>query len=235
MNWAGVDRAIVVHPEPYQDDHRYLEYCLDIGQGRLKGTTLFFADRPQSLASMPSFLRRHEGKIIATRLHAYAPDRLPPFGSQELRQLWKNAAEAGIAMQVHLEPRYAGQIDSYVREFRDVRVIIDHLGRPMQGTPDEHATVLGWSELDNTIMKFSAIPAQTSYPHRDVRPILQRLSELWGEDRLLYGGGFGASATGESYRSYREDLLELLPDLSETGKAKLLGGNAVRLFGFQDV
>src|SRR2546426_577179 len=37
MNGAGVDHAIVVHPEPYQDDHRYLEYCLEVGKGRLKG------------------------------------------------------------------------------------------------------------------------------------------------------------------------------------------------------
>src|SRR4051794_2664465 len=35
MDEAGVDRAIVVHPEPYQDDHRYLEYCLDVGKGKL--------------------------------------------------------------------------------------------------------------------------------------------------------------------------------------------------------
>src|SRR6185369_16308540 len=29
MNQAGVDYAIVVHPEPYQDDHHYLEHCLN--------------------------------------------------------------------------------------------------------------------------------------------------------------------------------------------------------------
>src|SRR5208282_1352298 len=29
MDGAGVDHAIVVHPEPYQDDHRYLAYCLE--------------------------------------------------------------------------------------------------------------------------------------------------------------------------------------------------------------
>src|SRR5262249_11094088 len=37
MSGAGVDHAIVVHPEPYQDDHRYLEHCLAIGKEKLKG------------------------------------------------------------------------------------------------------------------------------------------------------------------------------------------------------
>ena len=40
MEGAGVSHAIVVHPEPYQDDHRYLEYCLEVGKKRLKGTCL---------------------------------------------------------------------------------------------------------------------------------------------------------------------------------------------------
>src|SRR5690349_12657289 len=44
MEGAGVSHAIVVHPEPYQDDHRYLEYCLQVGKKRLKGTCLVFAD-----------------------------------------------------------------------------------------------------------------------------------------------------------------------------------------------
>ncbi|MDP6443076.1 MAG: hypothetical protein QF805_04725, partial [Pirellulaceae bacterium] len=49
MDGAGVKYAIVVHPEPYQDDHRYLEHCLQVGGKRLKGTILLFADRPGSL------------------------------------------------------------------------------------------------------------------------------------------------------------------------------------------
>lgn len=48
MAEAGVDHAVVVHPEPYGDDHRYLEHCLEVGRGKLKGTCLFFADRPDS-------------------------------------------------------------------------------------------------------------------------------------------------------------------------------------------
>ncbi len=232
MDGAGVDRAIVVHPEPYQDDHRYLEHCLEIGAGRLKGTCLFFADRPDSIGRLPEFLRRHGDRIVATRLHAYAPDRLPPWGTPELDRLWRIATEAGVAMQVHLEPRYARLMDPYVRRYKETRVIIDHLGRPMQGTPEEHEVVLGWSELPNTIMKLASIPRQDQYPHRDVAPVVRRLAELWGADRLIYGGGFNADATDESYRQYRQRIAMMLNNLSSDDHAKVFGGNAVRLFGF---
>src|SRR5262245_38549662 len=48
MGESGTDFAVVVHPEPYQDDHRYLEHCLAVGKEKLKGTCLFFADRPDT-------------------------------------------------------------------------------------------------------------------------------------------------------------------------------------------
>src|SRR5262249_45745197 len=83
MDGAAVDFAIVVHPESYQDDHRYLEHCLEVGKGRLKGTCLFFADRDGSVAKMPALVKKFP--IVAVRLHAYAPERLPPFGKPELR------------------------------------------------------------------------------------------------------------------------------------------------------
>ena len=113
---------------------------------------------------MPDFLRRNEGRIVATRIHAYAPERLPPFGSPELLQLWKIATDHGIAVQLNFEPPYAPRFEVYLNEFRDTPVIIDHLGRPLQGTPEEHAVVIRWSERPLTIMKIVAFSEETEYP-----------------------------------------------------------------------
>lgn len=232
MNGAGVDYAVVVHPEPYQDDHRYLSHCLEAGGRRLKGTCLFFADRPGSVDRMQPLVRRHPDQIVAARLHAYAPDRLPPFGQPELRHLWRTATELGLAMQLHFEPRYAPQLEPLIREFRQTTVIIDHLGRPMQGTIDEHNVVLRWARFPNTVMKVSSIPDQNRYPHRDVRPVIRRLTDAFGADRMIYGGGFNATATPASYRAYRHNVVDLLSHLSRPDRAKVLGGTAARLFGF---
>ena len=230
MDEAGVDFAIIVHPEPYQDDHRYLEYCLNVGEGRLKGTCLFFSDRPGSVAKLPALAKR--SPIVAARIHAYAPDRLPPFGKPELRELWKTAADAGIAVQLHFEPRFAPGFEPLIREFAKTTVIVDHLGRPYQGTPDEHEVVMRWSKLENTVIKLSAIPAQTSYPHRDPGPIIKRLASEFGSERMIYGGGFGANATGESYRASRERARSYISHLPSSHQERILGGNAARLFAF---
>jgi predicted TIM-barrel fold metal-dependent hydrolase len=230
MDQASVDYAIIVHPEPYQDDHRYLEHCLSVGKGKLKGTLLLLADREGSLDKLPELTRKLP--VVSVRVHAYAPDRLPPFGKPELKRLWSLATDHGLAVQLHFEPRYASGFEPLIREFSRTKVIIDHMGRPFQGTPAEHAVVLRWARLDNTVMKLSAIPDRRTYPHRDIGPIIRQLTDTWGADRMIYGGGFGADATGESYRQAFEQARSYLDHLSAADQAKILGGTAARLFGF---
>jgi len=228
MDEAGVDHAVVVHPEPYQDDHRYLAHCLEVGRGRLKGTVLFFADRPGWEAALKEAAKTLP--VVAARVHAYAPDRLPPFGKPELRALWKSAVDLGLAVQIHFEPRYAAGFEPYLDEFRST-VIVDHLGRPLQGTPEEHERVVRWAEkYPHTVMKLSQFAPTTSYPHRDITPIVRRLADAYGADRMVYGGGYDAGATAESYRATRERARALVAHLSPADQAKVLGGTARRLF-----
>jgi predicted TIM-barrel fold metal-dependent hydrolase len=232
MAGAGVDFAVVVHPEPYQDDHRYLEHCLEVGAGKLKGTCLFFADRPDATARMAALVHKLPGRIAAARVHAYAAERLPPFGKSELRALWKQAADLGLMIQLHFEPRYAPGFEPLIREFAETKVLIDHLGRPLQGTPEEHERVIGWSRLPNTVMKISALPEPTKYPHREVQPIVRRLTDAFGADRLMAGYNFDQDATPASYRAGREKVAVVLTHLSAEDQAKVLGGTAARLFKF---
>jgi predicted TIM-barrel fold metal-dependent hydrolase len=228
MNGAGVDFAVMVSPEPYQDDHRYLEYCLDIGKGRLKGTILVFADKPGSMNQLPRLAKR--GDIIAVRIHAWKPDRLPPFGKPELRQLWKLAADNGLAVQLHFEPRYAAGFEPLIKEFKDTPVIIDHLGRPLQArSPEEYSIVERWGDLPNTIIKISSLGTVYDHPSPELKPFVNQMITAYGLERMIYGGGFNAKATPESYRAMREYTRSYVSKFSEADQADVLGGNASRL------
>ncbi|MFN0119429.1 MAG: amidohydrolase family protein [Blastocatellia bacterium] len=230
MDAAGVHYSVVVHPEPYQDDHRYLDYCLSVGKDRVKATCLVFSDQPASMKLLPGLAKNKA--VRAVRVHAYAPDRQPPFGKPELRALWKQASDLGLMVQIHLEPRYAPGFTPYIKEFSQTKVIIDHLGRPFQGTPEEHAVVMEWAKMPNTVMKLAALPQQSEYPHRDISPIVRRLCDAWGPDRMIYGGGFGPTATGASYRAARERIRSYLSHLNTAEQNKILGLTAARLYGF---
>lgn len=225
---GGVDYAIVVHPEPYQDDHRYLEHCLTVGKGKLKGTCLFFAGRDGSLDNLKALAKKVP--LVAGRIHAYNPERLPPFGKPELTALWKAISELGLAVQLHFEPKYADGFTPLIKEFKDTRVLIDHLGRPFQGTEKEYATVLAWAKLPNVVMKLSSVPDAKAYPHRDPQPVVKQLTEAFGADRLMFGGGYSDKATAKSLIAERERVAALLAHLSAADRAKVFGGTAATLF-----
>ena len=126
MDGAGVNYAVIVHPEPYQDDHRYLEYCLEVGQRRLKGVCHFLPGN-ESIAQMKDLVKRRPGQIVALRIHAYAPERLPPFNSPKLRELCAAASDLRLALQLHFEPRYAIALQPLIEEFLKKGVLV---GRP---------------------------------------------------------------------------------------------------------
>ena len=230
MEQAKVDFAIVVHPEPYQDDHRYLEHCLAAGRGKLKGTLLLFADRHGSLERMTELCDRLD--VVSTRVHAYVDERLPPFGTRELRRLWSMATELGLAVQLHFEPRYAPGFEPLIREFSKTTVIIDHMGRPLQGSTKEHAVVLRWADLGNTVMKLSSLAGVSEYPHRPIEPIIRQLTDAWGAERMIFGDSFGADSTGETYAAAFNRARGYLSHLSAAAQDKVLGGTAAKLFGF---
>ena len=230
MREAQVEHAIIVHPEPYQDDHRYLEHCLQVGKGKLKGTLLLFADQPGSLEKLPDLCRRLD--VVALRVHAYAGERLPPFDKPELRRLWRLATEHQLAVQLHFVPRYAPGFEPLIREFAETKVIIDHMGRPYQGTSEEHAVVLGWARLPNTIMKISSLTAIEANPQQKAAPMIRMLTDAWGADRIIYGDGFGADTTGAKYAEAFTRTQSYLAHVSPADQQKILGGTAKRLFRF---
>ena len=233
MDGAGVDHAVVVHPEPYQDDHRYLEYCLAVGQGRLKGTLLVFADRPGSVEQLPDLAKRLP--VVTARIHAYLPDRLPPFGKPELRRLWQLAGDHGLAIQLHFVPEHAAGFEPHIREFKQTRVIVDHLGRPFGAKAEDYGRVVRWADFPNVVMKLSSLPVADAPEAAELPRVLRRLADAFGVDRLIYGGGFDEKATAESYRRERERLASLLNFLAPEARAKVLGGNAAKFFGFASV
>ncbi|HZE99655.1 MAG TPA: amidohydrolase family protein, partial [Planctomycetota bacterium] len=228
---AEIDFAVVVHPEPYQDNHDYLEHCLDEGRGRLKGTCLFFAGRPGAEEQMADLVKRAP-RVAALRIPAYAPERMPPFGKPDLKALWKKAADLGLMIELHFEPRWAPGFEPLIEEFPGTTVIIDHAGRPLQGTPEEHARIVGWSRRRNTVVKLSEIAPRTQYPHRDAAPAVRALADAFGPDRMILGGGFESHATPESYVANRERLLGYVPHFSAADQAKVAGGTAATLFKF---
>jgi L-fuconolactonase len=133
---------------------------------------------------------------------------------------------------MHFIPHYAPQIRALASEFREVTVILDHLGKPGLGTAAESDEVLRLAELPRVVFKYSAVhySSKQDYPHRDVKPFVRRAWNAFGADRIIWGV-LGTNMA--EFRKHKAMLEEMFDCASEDDRKKIRGLNAVRLYGFR--
>jgi predicted TIM-barrel fold metal-dependent hydrolase len=241
---ARIDQAIIVHPEPYQDDHRYLEYCLtkEPSKGFFKGTCLFDPIDPKTPKRMEALVRRNPGRIVALRIHEIHPAGTPSttgaIRDRDMRNpqivlTWRAAHELGLSIQMHFIPHYALPIGQLAAKFPEMPVILDHLARPGQGTPEEYEQVLKLGEFPRVHMKFSgtgvASASREPYPHLDAKPMVKRVYEAFGADRMIWGELGGSMADYARATQLFDVMFDFAP---ESERAKIRGLTAQKLFSF---
>jgi predicted TIM-barrel fold metal-dependent hydrolase len=239
---AGIDHAVIVHPEPYQDDHRYLKHCIENEPSRnfFKGTCLLDPIAADTPSRMKQLTRELPSRIVALRIHNTEAKDYPSksaairdrdLSAPEMARTWRAAHDLGLAIQMHMIPRYAPQVRKLVSQVRDMMVIIDHLSRAGQGTAAEFDEVLRLSEFPRTYMKFSGVnySSKQEYPFSDVRPVVEKAFKAFGPDRIIWGT-LGMNAT--EFEKNSKLLDSMFRFASEGDRAKIRGLNAVKLFRF---
>lgn len=188
----GIDRAILVHPEPYGDDHRLVLDSLEREPERFLGTALFYPKDPDA----PAKLRRlmaEQPRIIALRFHAHRGKSiyLDSFSDEGVTALWGMAAELGLWVELHIGPDFAAQVAPLVERFPQTPVLIDHLAEPHMGTGVEFANVLALAAYPNVYMKLSGLNhfATDGPLYLSARPFTRWVADAFGPTRLVWGSG----------------------------------------------
>ena len=233
---SKLDHTVIVHSEVYQDDHRYLEYCFEHepSPGFFKGTCLFDPIDPRTPDRMQELVRRLPNRIVGIRIHEMHARGTPsttsgPMRDREMRSAgmkntWRKAHELGIAVQMQSIPCYAPQVIALASEFREMPVLIDHLGLPARGTAAEFEDVINTSKLPHVYMKVSSLNAVPN-----VQPLVRRLYDAFGPDRLIWGGYGTSMPAFEEATALIDRTFDFAP---ESDRAKIRGLNAMRVFGF---
>src|SRR5262245_18573152 len=223
MRREGIDRAVLVQPEPYGDDHTLLLECLAREPERLRGVSLFYpsdTDAPRKLAE----LARNESHIVAVRFHAHRGKEsyLNSFADDGVRALWRAAAELGLIVELHIGPNYAADAAQAIAAYPSVPVLIDHLAEPHVGNAVEYAEVLGLARFENVYMKISGLShiSDDAPLYREVRRFTQLVADAFGPQRLVWGNDPLQAVDAQ------------LEHFSAAERAGVKGGNLAALLGF---
>ena len=227
MATEKIDRAVIVHPEPYGDDHRLVLECLQREPERLRGTSLFYPKDPDAPKKLADLVAR-EPKIISTRFHAHRGKNmyLDSFNDKGVRALWEKAVELNLIVELHIGPDYGAQVAKVLRDIPETVALIDHLAEPHMGNAVEFADILqlgtARAEYNNVYMKLSGLNhfAQDAPFYESAKPFTRRVIEAFAPERLVWGSGAPAivDAHMESWQ--------------EAERALVKGGNLAGLLGF---
>lgn len=216
----GIDYAVLVHPEPYGDDHRLVLDSLQQAPEKLVATSLFYPkdrDAPKKLTA----LVQQEPRIIATRFHAHRgkENYLDSFADSGVIALWETAATLGLIVELHIGPNYAAQVVDLIKAHPQCPVLIDHLAEPNLGNAVDYAAVLALADFDNVYMKLSGLAhfASDAPLYHSARPFTRQVVAAFGPTRMVWGSGTPAIVDAH------------LDHLSEAERALVKGDNLARL------
>ncbi len=137
-------------------------------------------------------------------------------------------------------PRHLGVLAEFAARNPDLAIVIDHAAKPRlaQGGEDaEWAAGMARLAQDPRIhCKLSGLltemaPAQLADPLAVLRPVVARLLDWFGPDRLIWGSDWPVLNLAGDYETGRALTDQLLADLTPDERRAIMGGNAARFYG----
>jgi L-fuconolactonase len=141
-------------------------------------------------------------------------------------------ADYGFSFDICIRHHQLPMVVELVRQCPDTRFILDHMGKPaikdhLLDPWREHLVQL--AALPNAWCKISGLVTEADlqqWAPADLAPYLAHTLEVFGEDRVVFGGDWPVVLLASTYDRWVETLDSLTQYLSSEAKRKLWADNA---------
>jgi len=233
MDDAGVAKAAVVHSSTtYGFDNAYVVDGCNAYADRL----IAVGSVDVAAADAVTVIKEWVAKGLKG-LRIFTGGSTKDFDPTELENpaaypAWELLGELGIPMCIQTGPIGLPQVRDLATRFKNVNIILDHLGRPdvLDGPPYANAQSL-WdmADLTNVYMKLTPrIMGDVKKGEADPASFFAKTVEVFGADRLAWGSNFPTSpgTLGEILATAQDRLASL----SDEDRAWIFGKTAQKLY-----
>ena len=146
------------------------------------------------------------------------------------------AGTAGLVYDLLVRSRELPAALALARRLPDVRFVIDHVAKPSIATGELapwEARMAPFRELEHVTCKVSGMVTEadwSSWTPADLQPYVDRVLEIFGPDRLLFGSDWPVCLLAASYGDVVAAARATLAGLSESERAKVFGGTAAAAY-----
>ena len=231
----GIDGSIVVQAAQVPEEAQWL---LDLSDrhASILGVVTWVDLTDPKLGGVLDRLQRHP-KFKGVR-HLIQDESDPRWGlrADVLRGL-KELARRDVQYEVVVRLPHLPHVSAMLEQVPDLRVIIDHIGKPRiaDGTFD------GWAEHMERLANFPQLYVKLSglvteakpyeWKMQDLRPYVQAVYGWWGPDRVVFGSDWPVCLTAaRSWKEVLAVLTQALGPVPQDAHAKLMGENAARYY-----
>ena len=231
----GIDRCVLVLMSNFGWDNSYLVECLERYPGRFRAIGLVDPLDSHNAEHLRAWMKQG---LSGFRLHPLYYPNLPVWiDSPAHDALWRAADETGAILQFHMLPDHATPLARMIARHPNVRVVVDHIGKPDVSEPPPHPSfqpVLRLADFPNVWAKIGdyQIASRQAFPWRDTVPFVAALRRAFGAERMLWGTGFPGRARLVPLRQALQYIQHELPCLSAADVKQVLGDTPRALFGF---
>jgi L-fuconolactonase len=233
----AINRTILVQTISDMDETR--EFLATAGEhGFIAGVVGWVDLTSPDVADRLTELRAAKGgaKLVGIRHQVHDEPDPEWLCRADVRRGIRAVGDAGLAYDVLVRTRELPAALATLREFPDVRFVIDHLAKPpiASGEIDDWSAALKpLGALPNVFCKLSGMVTEADWKAwrpAQLAPYARRALEWFGPGRCLFGSDWPVCLVAASYPQVIDACRVALGPLSTADSERIFGGNAVELY-----
>jgi L-fuconolactonase len=154
----------------------------------------------------------------------------------DVRRGIRAVGRAGLAYDLLVRARELPAAQRLVADLSDVRFVVDHLAKPAirrGADPAWEAGVAAFRGLSNVWWKLSGLVTEADWAawrHADLRPFVERILDVAGPDRILFGSDWPVCLLAADYQTVVATARALVAELSPAELNAVFCGTALAVY-----
>jgi predicted TIM-barrel fold metal-dependent hydrolase len=229
----GVERVVLIQMNFFGFDNSYMLQSMAAHPGVFSGVAVIDHDQSNVVETMK---RLREQGVRGYRLYATAKNVAGWLGQRGIEAMFRTGVDTGQAMCLLSDPDALPGIDAMCQRFPHTTVVIDHfsrLGMRGQVQPADLDALCRLARFKNLYVKTSAFYAlgKKSPPYTDLAPMIRRLKEEFGADRLMWASDCPYQVQPpHTYQASLALVRDSLDFLTDKDRRAILSGTAEKVF-----
>ena len=199
MDEAGVDKAAIVQASTaYGYDNTYVAEAVAAHPERFTGVFSVDVLAPDVVGKMQHWMRRGLSGLRLFTTGSTMPGQATWFADPRTYPAWQYVGEAGLPVCMQMTPQGFPELRKLMRQFPQVRVILDHLARPQVVDGPPYAAdrdFFAFAQDPNVFLKVTPLnymPA--NWGKATPESFFGKLVAEFGAERMAWGSNFPATA-----------------------------------------